>query len=172
MVPKRKWFIVLLGIGALLAAARGHAGPATLQEQLVGTWTFVGTEVSATGGRTLHVDTPSTGILVFTSDGRFAQIELVAGVARAASRSRVRGAGEDGNGTRATESVALFGTYAVDEAARTVTYMVHSSTVPDADATRQKRTIQSLTADELRLAGPAGQPSAGSLWKRAAEGGR
>ena len=168
---KRSGLLALLAaIAGAMLATHAFAASATLKDQLVGTWTFVGTEVSAAGGKTLQVDTPSRGIMVFTGDGRFAQIQLVTGVARARSQSRVRGVEEDGNDATATESVASFGTYTVDDATRTVTTTVQSSTVPDWEGTKQKRAIHSVTAQELRLGSPAGgawQAPAANLWKRA-----
>jgi hypothetical protein len=159
---------LLIGIGLGLLAMQAWAGAPALKEQLVGTWTLVGTEVSAAGSKPVPVDAPASGILVFTGDGRFAQIQLVAGVARAQSRSRVRGVEDDGEGATATESIATFGTYAVDDAARTVTYNVQSSTVAGWEGTTQTRAIQSVTVQELRL---GGSPAAG-VWKRANEDGR
>ena len=141
MASNGKLLLALL-VGMLID---GAASAATLQEQLVGTWTLVGTEATAPGDSR----TPATGILVFTGDGRFAQIEVVAGVSKAASTSRVRGPeAEDGT---AKESVSLFGSYTVDEDARTITYRIDSSTLPNEDGTEHTRAIQALTTEELGL---------------------
>mgnify|MGYP003347236589 CR=1 FL=1 len=46
-------------------------------------------------------------------------------------------------------SLSFFGTYAVDEAKKTVTFNIVASTYPNAAGTSQTRTIDKLTADEF-----------------------
>jgi hypothetical protein len=148
MDAKQTLLAAVLATG--LCAGEGFA--TTLQQQIVGTWTFV--PANAPG----QPQDATTGVLVFTSDGRFAQILVVAGVARAASASRVRGPEDDK--TMAKESVSLFGTYTVDDRTLTITYHVQASTIPNWDGTEQARPIELLTAGELRLGNPAG------VWRR------
>jgi hypothetical protein len=145
----------LLAAALATALSAGEASATTLQQQLVGTWAFV---ASGAPGQPQFPDA-TTGVLVFTDDGRFAQILVVAGVARAASASRVRGPEDEK--TMAKESVSLFGTYTVDDRTLTITYHVQASTIPNWHGTEQARPIELLTAEELRLGGPAG------TWKRA-----
>jgi hypothetical protein len=65
---------------------------------------------------------------------------------------------------------SLFGTYTVDEAAKTIIYKVESSTFPNWVGQEQIRPIDSITSDELRHSN-AGASIAGAktvnIWKRA-----
>jgi hypothetical protein len=47
--------------------------------------------------------------------------------------------------------IAYYGTYTVDEPGKTVTLRVEASSFPDQVGSEQKRTITSLTANELKL---------------------
>ena len=65
-------------------------------------------------------------------------------------------------------SISLFGTYTVDEAAKTIIYKVESSTFPNWDGHELKRTITSLTDDELKYINPAVSVGgrAETVWRR------
>jgi lipocalin-like protein len=79
-------------IAAALLALVLPAGPAaaqpanSLKDQIVGTWDFVVAEVTAPDGKKSFPfgETPK-GILIFTADGRFAQIHVAGDVPRIAS---------------------------------------------------------------------------------------
>jgi hypothetical protein len=64
------WLALALSVGA--AAAQPAA---SLKDQIVGSWNFVAAEVTAPDGKKSFPfgETPK-GILIFTADGRFAQI--------------------------------------------------------------------------------------------------
>jgi len=51
-------------------------------------------------------------------------------------------------------TLALFGTYTVDEAKKTLTFNITASTYPNQEGTSQTRTIDKLTADEFRNTNP------------------
>ena len=76
---------LLLGAGSNLALAQ------TIKQQLVGTWTFVVTEATLPDGKKLRPfgDTPK-GTLIFTEDGRFAQVQVAAGIPKFATNSASR----------------------------------------------------------------------------------
>ena len=84
------------------------AGPAvaqqgkSLRQQIVGTWDFVVAEVTAPDGKKSFPfgETPR-GILVFTPDGRFAQIHVASDVPKIASNNRLTGTAEAWTGLRA-----------------------------------------------------------------------
>jgi hypothetical protein len=82
-------------IAALLAltlsAGAAAAQPATsLKDQIVGSWNFVVAEVIAPDGKKSFPfgETPK-GILIFTSDGRFAQIHVAGDIPKIASNNRM-----------------------------------------------------------------------------------
>ena len=110
-----------------------------------------------------------SGVNIFTEDGHFTQIQVADGTAGLASKSRVTGTAEE-NKAVVQGSLALFGTYTVDETAKTIVYKVESSTFPSWVGQEQTRPIDSLTASELRPSN-AGASVAGArtvnTWARA-----
>ena len=52
-------------------------------------------------------------------------------------------------------SLALFGTYTVDEDKKALTFHIEASTFPNLQGVAQTRTIDLLTADEFRNTNPA-----------------
>jgi hypothetical protein len=155
-----------------LAFFSGHAvaQQKTLKQQLVGTWDFVRTEaMQADGPRILPFGPNPKGVNTFTEDGHFAQIQIADGIPKFASNSRVAGTAEE-NKAVVQGTIALFGTYTVDEAKRMIIYKVDSSTFPNWVGLVQERPIDSITADELRHSNAGGSIAGAktvNIWKRA-----
>ena len=154
---------------ATLAASQAQAQQKSLREQIVGTWNFVVAEVAAPDGKKSFPfgETPK-GILIFTADGRFAQIHVASDVPKIASNNRLTGTAEE-YATIMRRSLSVFGTYTVDEAKKTVTFHIVSSTFPNWQGEAQTRTIDKLTADEFINTNPnvaGGRGSASNLYKR------
>ena len=149
----------------------GHAvAQKSLKDQIVGTWDFMVAEVTAADGKKSHPfgETPK-GILIFTPDGRFAQIHVAGDVPKFASGNRLTGTAEE-YATINRRSLSVFGTYTVDEEKKTVTYRIVSSTFPNWEGEAQTRTIDRLTADEFVNTNPnvaGGRGSAANYYKRA-----
>src|ERR1700675_4650055 len=133
-----------------LSAGAAAAQPAnSLKDQIVRTWHFVVAVVTAPDGKKSFPfgETPK-GILIFTADGHFAQIHVAGDVPKIASNNRLTGTPEEYAGIM-RRSLSVFGTYAVDEAKKTVTYNIVSSSFPNWEGEAQTRTIDKLTADEF-----------------------
>jgi hypothetical protein len=153
-----------------LAAGAGAAQPAkSLKDEIVGSWNFVVAEVTASDGKKSFPfgETPK-GILIFTADGRFAQIHVAGDVPKIASNNRLTGTPEE-YAEIMRRSLSVFGTYTVDEANRTVTYNIVSASFPNWEGTAQTRTIDKLTSDEFvntnrSVAG--GRGSASNFYRR------
>jgi hypothetical protein len=166
---------IMKGIGIAAALALGlYAGAAmaqsTLKQQLIGTWDFVVAEVSAPDGKKSYPfgEVPK-GILIFTPDGRFAQIHVAADAPKIASNNRLTGTAEE-YAAIMRRSLSVFGTYVVDEEKKTVTYKIVSSSYPNWEGEAQTRTIDRLTADEFVNTNPnvaGGRGSASNLYRRA-----
>ena len=159
------WLALLLLTGA--AAAQAEKG---LKDQIVGTWNFVIAEVTAPDGRKSFPfgETPK-GILIFTADGRFAQIHIAGDVSRIASNNRLTGTPEE-YADIMRRSLSVFGTYTVDEAKKTVTYNIVSASFPNWEGEAQTRVINKLTADEFVNTNPnvaGGRGSASNVYRRA-----
>jgi hypothetical protein len=164
-----------LRIAATLLALALSAGAATaqtgrsLKEQIVGTWNFVVAEVAAPDGKKSFPfgETPK-GILIFTTDGRFAQIHVAADAPKIASNNRMTGTPEE-YAAIMRRSLSVFGTWTVDEANKTVTYNIVSSSFPNWEGEAQTRTIDKLTDDEFVNTNPnvgGGRGSASNFYKR------
>ena len=153
-----------------LSAGAAAAQPAkSLMEQIVGTWNFVVAEVAAPDGKKSFPfgETPK-GILIFTTDGHFAQIHVAADAPKIASNNRMTGTPEE-YAAIMRRSLSAFGTYTVDEAAKTVTYTIVSSSFPNWEGEAQIRNIDKLTEEEFvnTNAGVAGgRGSASNFYKR------
>jgi hypothetical protein len=155
-------------LGLALGDAAAQQGR-SLRDQLVGTWTFVVAEITAADGTRSYPfgETPK-GILVFTADGHFAQIHIASDVPMIASNNRLTGSAEE-YAAIMRRSLSVFGTYTVDEANKTVTYAIVSSTFPNQQGQSQTRTIDKLTADEFVNTNPGvggGRGSAFNLYRR------
>jgi hypothetical protein len=161
--------IVAAALALALVLGDAAAQGTSLRDQLVGTWTFVIAEITAADGTKSHPfgETPK-GILIFTSDGHFAQIHVASDVPRIASNNRLTGTADE-YAAIMRRSLSVFGTYTVDEAKKTVTYTIVSSTFPNWQGQSQTRTIDKLTADEFVNTNPdvaGGRGSAFNLYKR------
>ena len=155
---------------ALALSAGAAAQPAkSLKDQIVGTWNFVVAEVTAPDGKKSFPfgETPK-GILIFTADGRFAQIHVASDVPRIASNNRLTGTPEEYAGIM-RRSLSVFGTYTVDEANKTVTYNIVSASFPNWEGEAQTRAIDKLTADEFvntNTSVAGGRGSASNFYRR------
>jgi hypothetical protein len=146
--------------GAVLMAAAIGIGAASAQpaksmrEQLVGTWNFVIAEITAADGKkTLPFGDKPKGQIIFTQDGHFSQVHISSGLPRVASNNRLAGTDAD-NRAIVQGTLALFGTYTVDEAKKTLTFNITASTFPNQEGTSQTRTIDKLTETEFRNTNP------------------
>lgn len=157
--------VLALGFAGGQAAAQQKS----LREQIVGTWNFIVAEVSAPDGKKSFPfgETPK-GLLVFTSDGHFTQIHVASDVPKIASGNRLTGTPEE-YAAIMRRSLSIFGTYTVDEAKKTVTFKIISSTFPNSQGEAQERRIDKLTADEFVNTNPnvaGGRGSASNFYKR------
>jgi hypothetical protein len=162
---------VVAGLLALaLSAGAAIAQPAnSLKDQIVGSWNFVVAEVTAPDGKkSLPFGETPKGILIFTADGRFAQIHVASDVPKIASNNRLTGTPEE-YAAIMRRSLSVFGTYAIDEDKKTVTYSIVSASYPNWEGEAQTRTIEKLTADEFVNTNPGvagGRGSASNFYKR------
>jgi hypothetical protein len=154
---------------AFSAGAAAAQSANSLKDQIVGSWNFVVAEVTAPDGKKSFPfgETPK-GILIFTADGRFAQIHVAGDVPKIASNNRLTGTPEEYAGIM-RRSLSVFGTYTVDEDRKTVTYHIVSSSFPNWEGEAQTRTIDKLSADEFVNTNPGvagGRGSASNFYKR------
>jgi len=158
-------FVLTVGI-----ASHGNAQQPTrsVGRQLVGTWLVVsavntrpdGTRFDALGGN-------DKGILMLDRTGHFSQVVMGDARRKIVSNNRLEGTPEE-NKSIVAGTLALYGTYSVDAAGRTLTFHVERSSFPNWDGADQKRTM-TLAGDELKLsnAGASGGGTADLTWHRA-----
>jgi hypothetical protein len=162
-------FITALLAFALSAGAAAAQPANSLKDQIVGSWNFVVAEVTAPDGKKSFPfgETPK-GILIFTADGRFAQIHVASDVPKIASNNRMTGTAEE-YAAIMRGSLSVFGTYTVDEAKKTVTYNIVSASFPNWEGEAQTRVIDKLNPDEFVNTNPnvaGGRGSASNFYRR------
>ena len=162
-------FIAALLALALSAGAAAAQSANSLKDQIVGSWDFVVAEVTAPDGKKSFPfgETPK-GILIFTPDGRVAQIHVAGDVPKIASNNRMTATPEE-YAAIMRGSLSVFGTYTVDEAKKTVTYHIVSASFPNWEGEAQTRVIDRLTAEEFVNTNPnvaGGRGSASNFYRR------
>jgi hypothetical protein len=152
-----------------LSTSGSLAQQKSLKEQLVGTWTLVSSDQVMPDGRKLkQFGSDPNGINVFDANGRFFLMIASADNSKIASKDPSQKNPEDAGGLL-VESIAYYGTYTVNEAEKVAILHLDASTFPNQIGTDQKRSIISLTADELKYSYPAAMPGVQvhQGWKRA-----
>jgi hypothetical protein len=134
----------------------------SLKEQLVGTWTLVSiTEVFQDGRKENPFGPDVKGAFSVDPGGKFISTIIGADLPQAARKP--------GESSRLV--VVNFGTYAVDEAAKTVTYTNERSTNPALDGLARKASVtvngDELVQDSAPITSPRGTLTPHSVWKRA-----
>jgi lipocalin-like protein len=144
----------LLCLAVSLSASDSLAQQKSLKEQLVGTWTLVSSDqVRPDGSKLKQFGANPKGINVFDANGRFFVMVASADNSKIASKDPSKtNSEEDG---LIVESIAYYGTYTVNEDVTVISLHLDASTFPNQVGTDQKRTITSLTADELKYNSPA-----------------
>jgi hypothetical protein len=171
-IMKRRIAIGMSIMAALvLALLSGPAvsQPKSLKSQLVGTWMLVSSEVTAANGTKTQSYGPNPlGMIVYDASGHLIVIEEAPNLPKVASNNRMTETPAEAKAiTQASQ--AYFGTYTVNEAAKTYALHVEGSTYPNnIGVTGSVRTVKYISADQLVLSIP--QATGGTsltVWKRA-----
>ena len=149
-------------LGLLAPPAIAQPGK-TLKQQLVGTWDQVVSEVTMPDGKkSFPFGEKPNGVLIFTDDGRFVQVHIARGIPNVAANNRSAGTADE-NKAVVGGSIALFGTYTVDEDKKLVIFTVKASTFPNWDGAVQLRKIVLLDAGEFINENPGGSVGGGAI---------
>ena len=120
--------VLAVGLGA--SAATAQSGPDAARA-IVGTWDFIIAEiVTQDGKKSFPFGERPKGMLVFTTGGQFSQVHVSGDLPRIASNNRLAGTPEQ-NTAIVHGSLALFGTYTVDEAKKTLDVPYRRQHVPE-----------------------------------------
>jgi hypothetical protein len=156
------WLAVVLPAGK----AVGQQGESSLKNQLLGTWTLASNFTNREDGSKVDILGPNpTGMLMFDGGGHISVHEMRSDLPKFGSNSREGTEAESKAIVRG--SICYFGTYTVDEAAKTLTVHIDACSFPNWDGAEQKRSF-TLSKDELTWSdtGFSGRPVY-TLWKRA-----
>ena len=160
--------IVMLAITALtIGIASPVAAVAQSAKDFVGTWTLISAITERDGNKSDTFGPNAKGVLMFDASGHYMITFIGANLPKFASNSRATGTADE-NKAVVGGSLAHIGTYAVNEADKSLTYHIESATFPNWEKTDQKRTFV-MTRDELKFAVPAASAggTATVIWKRA-----
>ena len=152
-----------------LASWSAFAQQKTLKDQIIGHWIFVSSiDTNKDGTQTNRFGPNPKGLVMFDPGGRFSFFISRADIPKFAANNINQGTAEE-NKAVLQGSIAYYGTWAVDEASKTLTTNVEAATYPNLNGATQKRTITSLTADELKYTNPATTAGTSSdvVWRRA-----
>jgi lipocalin-like protein len=143
----------LLLVAAAPLSATAIAQQRTLRDQLIGAWTYVTVDaVRPDGTRTPMFGPHPQGIVIFDASGRYALINARSGLSKFASNNRTEGSPEEYKAV-VQGSIAHFGSYTVNDADKTITFHIETSTFPNWNGVEQKRPF-TLIGDELRWTTP------------------
>jgi hypothetical protein len=157
-------------LGIALLPSHAVAQQKTLKEQLVGTWTLVSWEQATPDGTKRQDFGPNPkGITTFDASGHVVTMYARPDLPKIASTDRIKVTPQEAQAIN-VGSLAYFGTYTVDEASKTITLQMESSTYPNQLSVPQKRVVTTLTAEELKFTNPTPTTGAGQIniaYKRA-----
>jgi hypothetical protein len=144
----------LPAVGLALQASPATSQQRSLKDQLVGSWTLVSwVQTNQDGSKYERFGSKPVGVNMFSPDGHFSLIFERPDLPKIASNNPAKPTPEEANAITAG-SIAYFGTYAVDEASKTITLQIDGTTLPNQLCMAQKRAIKSLTATELTYTNP------------------
>jgi hypothetical protein len=149
----------LAALGFAMLPGGAVAQQKSLKEQIVGTWSVVSWEQTLPDGSKLQrFGANPKGINMFDANGRVFVMFVRPDLPRLSSNNLSTPTPEEAKAIVAG-SIAYYGTYTVDEAAKTVSLRLEGTTFQNQLGMEQKRNIVSLTADELKYSNPT--PTAG-----------
>ncbi|CAE6785413.1 MULTISPECIES: lipocalin-like domain-containing protein [Paraburkholderia] len=165
MKPMPKVFAAIVVAFAVLCAPMRSVFAQTA-DSLVGSWSLVSLTVAKSGNEVELLGPHPQGQLIFGNDGRYVLLVLSSDLPKFTSGERQQGTAEE-NAKIARGSVAHFGTYTVDPAARIIVFHIQKSSFPNWDADVQRRPF-TLDGDRLTYITPGafGYGSSKVVWQR------
>ena len=137
-----------------LAALPGSAVSQSLKDQLVGTWTLVAwDQTNPDGSKLQRFGANPKGYNIFDASGRVFVMFARPDLPKIASSNPSTPTPDEAKAI-VSGAISYFGTYAVNEADKSVVFRLEASSFPNQLLTDQKRTIVSVTADELKYSNP------------------
>lgn len=159
--------IKMLAVVAAMMALSGSAR-AQAHDDLRGTWVLASSVTEKDGNKTEQFGHDAVGMMTLDATGHFMLTIIGPDLPRFASNNRADGTAEE-NRAVMSKSIAMLGTYSHNQADKTLTFKVESSTFPNWNGTQQKRVIVAVSKDELKYVTPtASSGGVGTVtWRRA-----
>jgi hypothetical protein len=156
-------------LSTILALCVGDAAgqQKSVKDELTGAWTFISSTSQRDDGSATWGHNPK-GLLIFTDNGRFSLQIMRSDRPRYHNNTRMRGSLIENQAT-SRGTLSYFGTYAVSDLDRMLTFHIESSSFPNLNDTDQKRML-TLASDHLTLANSAPRRGSGPtlrVWQRA-----
>jgi len=140
----------ITALGLVVLPGSAVAQQKTLKEQLVGTWLLASWEqVMPDGSKVHNYGTNPRGVVMFDANGRLFVMFARPDLPKIASNAPRTATAEEAKALVAG-SLAYFGTYTVNDADKAMSFRLDASSFPNQVGSDQRRTITSLTADELK----------------------
>jgi hypothetical protein len=157
------FLVGMVFVGAALAQT-----PAAKTNPLVGTWQLVSQDVTTPDGKSSPVlGANPAGMAIYSADGHVSVMTRAKSLPNYASNNRMIGTPDEykamGQGSN-----AYYGTYAMDEAAKVLTFKIEGATFPNWDGQEQKRAF-TLEGDTLTYKNTSGSRGAGTttlVWQK------
>jgi Lipocalin-like domain len=141
--------VTALGLALLPSSAVSQQKP--LKDQLVGTWTLVAWEQTRPDGSKLQrFGANPKGVQVFDANGHAYALFSRPDLPKIASNNPSTPTPEEAKGI-VNGSIGYYGTYTVDEGSKIITLRVEASTFANQVGADQKRTVTSISPDELKM---------------------
>ena len=166
--PARRIASVVLASVSMESAFSASTALAQSASDIVGTWTLVSSITERDGKQSDQFGPGAKGMMSLDASGRFMLTIIGADLPQFASNNRATGTPEE-NKAVVGKTIALFGSYSVNSTDKTITLKIESSTFPNWNGTEQKRSLITVTGDELKYmtARASGGGTATVTWKRA-----
>jgi hypothetical protein len=144
-------FTLLSAIGIAILPGSGVAQQKSLEDQLIGSWRLTSWEqVHPDGTKIQRFGADPRGITVFDDTGRVVVMFARPDLPKLAANNPLNPSPGEAKAV-VSGTIAYFGTYTVDETARVMSVQVESSTYANQVGEEQRRSITSLTADEMKF---------------------
>ena len=170
----QRWNIVgisALAVGLAMLPGGAIAQQKSIKDLVVGTWTLlIDDNIRDDGTHVPSFGPNPNGTVIFTPDGHYSLQIIRSGRAPFASKDRLTGTADE-NKAAVQGMISHFGTYAIDEAGKSITFRIEASSFPNWEATVQKRPVTAITDEVLTWNTPvpstAGYVRSELAWKKA-----
>ena len=141
--------MALLFLGVALPSSDAVAQQKTLEQRVAGTWTYSSVDIVRPDGSRVPLFGPNPqGRAMFDDNGRYVLMTSRSDLPRFGSNNRNEGTPEE-NKAVVQGSISHFGRYTVNEADKTITFHIETSTFPNWNGIEQKRPF-TVSGDELK----------------------